>query len=88
MNKEGLISRILRNQEMVLPTPRYRGLTIKQILNLDTVEGQEPKNIKIYKSKGVILILKQMVRILGFHNLIFPPSIICDFSINQIILDK
>ena len=45
MNKEGLISRILRNQEMVLPTPRYRGLTIKQILNLDTVEGQEPKNI-------------------------------------------
>ena len=46
MNKEGLISRILRNQEMVLPTPRYRGLTIKQILNLENVEGQEPKNIK------------------------------------------
>ena len=45
MNKEGLISRILRNQEMVLPTPRYRGLTIKQILNLENVEGQEPKNI-------------------------------------------
>ena len=40
-----LISRILRNQEMVLPTPRYRGLTIKQILNLENVEGQEPKNI-------------------------------------------
>ena len=47
MNKEGLISRILRNQEMVLPTPRYRGLTIKQILNLEIVEGQEPKNIKL-----------------------------------------
>ena len=46
MNKEGLISRILRNQEMVLPTPRYRGLTIKQILNLENVEGQEPKKIK------------------------------------------
>ena len=45
MNKEGLISRILRNQEMVLPTPIYRGLTIKQILNLENVEGQEPKNI-------------------------------------------
>ena len=30
---------------MVLPTPRYRGLTIKQILNLENVEGQEPKNI-------------------------------------------
>ena len=45
MNKEGLISRILRNQEMVLPTPRYRGLTIKQILNLENMEGQEPKKI-------------------------------------------
>jgi len=26
-------------------SPRYRGLTIKQILSLDGVEGQEPKNI-------------------------------------------
>jgi integrase len=26
-------------------SPRYRGLTIKQILNLDDLEGQEPKNI-------------------------------------------
>ena len=26
-------------------TPRYRGLSIKQILSLDGVEGQEPKNI-------------------------------------------
>jgi integrase len=26
-------------------TPRYRGLSIKQILSLDVVEGQEPKNI-------------------------------------------
>jgi len=41
-------------------SPRYRGLTIKQILSLDGVEGQEPKNINklIYRVRVFFKCLK------------------------------
>ena len=39
---KNIISRLPKHRTQ---TPRYRDLTIKQILNLENVEGQEPKNI-------------------------------------------
>ena len=58
---KNIISRLPKHRTQ---TPRYRDLTIKQILNLENVEGQEPKNINklIYRVRIFFKWLKNNYR--------------------------